>query len=271
MPDILPFQQAIIENAIQQDALNIIAPGLGMYQIIAILLRVQDERRKLPGETGVTLVIGANVSQRVVLQKELDRIHPISNRYETSEEYAFPFEVTADLPTAERLRLYSTSSCLFVTTRILVVDFLSGRLDPKMVSGLIILNAHKATESSGEGFAVRLYKSKGGEGYVRAFSDNPFSFNAEFAKVEKVMKAVHAQSLQIWPRFRTAVQDDFDGRAPEVGIFVNVLLHCCLSAVCTPIATTAMIPAKRLHLCRSSFFILFLVACGNIIATGSWS
>ncbi len=63
-----------------------------------------------------------------------------------------------------------------------------------LVTGLIILNAHRVTDNSGEGFAVRLYRqgtgqglelSQGGstsnnKGFVRAFSDNPNAFAAGF-------------------------------------------------------------------------------------------
>lgn len=41
----------------------------------------------------------------------------------------------------------------------------------------------RVTDSSGEGFAVRLYKAARPAGVVRAFSDAPSSFAAEFAKV----------------------------------------------------------------------------------------
>lgn len=213
---LLNFQQAIVENAIQEDGLFVIAPGLGTYQIVGVLLQLQDERRKLSGEEGVTLVIGADTTQKSAIQQQMDAIHPLNERYKPDETVYFPQEVTADLLTNERLRLYATSSCLFVTTRILVVDLLSGRLDPRSISGILILNAHKVTESSGEGFVVRLYRTKGGTGYLRAFSESPVSFSSEFGKAEKVLGALCLQNLQIWPRFRSAVQDDFEGKTPEV-------------------------------------------------------
>lgn len=213
---LLNFQRDIIDCAIENDALFVLAPGLGMYQIVAVLLKLQDERRKLAGEHGVTLVIGADVTQRTTLQMELDRVYPTQERFVPDAESEFPKQVTADLSTTERLGLYASSSCLFVTTRILVVDLLSERLDAKQVSGIIVMNAHRLTDSCGEGFIVKLYKSKGGEGYIRAFSESPVSFMSEFAKPEKVLKTLHVQNLQIWPRFRTAVQDDFEGKAPQV-------------------------------------------------------
>jgi DNA excision repair protein ERCC-4 len=54
-----------------------------------------------------------------------------------------PAEVTAEVSAAERQALYASASCLFVTTRILVVDQLSGRIAAGQVVGMLVLNAHK--------------------------------------------------------------------------------------------------------------------------------
>ena len=278
---ILGFQDDILANALDNnDGLYVLAPGLGTVQLVAAMLKIQDEKRKYDskGEVGVTLVVGADHAQREALVGELARIHPRKDwfgyvegadgrgdvegdREQTKKKAggagkagggkknkaggetggtkkdktdytdktaakdgpdhakhgdSHPRHVTADLPSAERLRLYESSSCLCVTTRILVVDLLSGRLDPGRVSGIVVLNAHNVSESSGEGFVVKLYRTKGGAGFVRAFSEHPVALTSEFAKAEKVMRALHCQNLQLWPRFRTEVQDDFEGAAPEL-------------------------------------------------------
>lgn len=57
--------------------------------------------------------------------------------------FEVPAEVTNEVPAAERQAIYSTASCLFVTTRILVVDQLSGRITADQVAGMIVLNAHR--------------------------------------------------------------------------------------------------------------------------------
>jgi DNA excision repair protein ERCC-4 len=116
---------------------------------------------------------------------------------------------------------------MFVTTRILVVDLLSGRLSPNDVAGIYVLNAHRVTDSSGEGFVVRLFRTGGTTGnttgFVRGFSDAPSSFTSEFGKTEKVMKALYAKRLHLWPRFQVAVQEDLEARPPEL---VEVSLPC---------------------------------------------
>jgi len=222
--DLLPFQRTVIEQVLEDDCLCILAPGLGLHQIVAVLLRLQDVRVQSPDQGGSVLIIGASPWQRTALSSELSRIHPETDRTRpstlrpTDPLPPLPAEVTADIATAERLRLYNSCSCMFVTTRILVVDLLSGRLSPNDIAGIYVLNAHRVTDSSGEGFVVRLFRTQGGStsGFVRGFSDFPSSFTSEFGKTEKVMKALYAKRLHLWPRFQVAVQEDLEARPPEV-------------------------------------------------------
>ena len=51
------------------------------------------------------------------------------------------------------------------------------------MAGLLIVNAHSVTDSSGEGFAVRLFRKGNQRGFVRAISDHPAAFAAGFNKV----------------------------------------------------------------------------------------
>ena len=51
---------------------------------------------------------------------------------------------------------------------------------------MVVLNAHKVTDSSQDGFAVRLFRTTNRTGFLRAFSDQPSSFAASFAKVSFV-------------------------------------------------------------------------------------
>ena len=230
--DLLPFQRTIIEQILEDDCLCILAPGLGLHQLISVLLRLQDVRLQDPQQQGAVLIIGASAWQKTALKQELLRIHPEADRLRrpgVSEDDPFPSlpaEVTADIATAERLRLYKSCSCLFVTTRILVVDLLSGRVAPSDVAGIYVLNSHRVTDSSGEGFVVRLYREGNTSGFVRGFSDYPSSFTSEFGKVEKVMKALRAPRLHLWPRFQVAVQEDLEARPPEVSVLLLVLFWC---------------------------------------------
>ena len=196
MGELLPFQRTVIEQVLEEDSLCVLAPGLGLHQLVAVLLRLQDIRLQDPEQRGTVIVVGATPWQRLALREELARIHPDADRAAAAGAGAdaspppLPADVTAEIATTERLRLYRSCSSLFVTTRILVVDLLSGRLAGADVAGLIVLNAHRVTDSSGEGFAVRLYRGANASGFVRAFSDAPVAFSSDCGKPEKVLKAL---------------------------------------------------------------------------------
>lgn len=51
------------------------------------------------------------------------------------------------------------------------------------VAGMLILNAHNVSDTSGEGFAVRLFRKGNRRGFIRALSDQPSFFASGFAKV----------------------------------------------------------------------------------------
>ncbi|EFN55307.1 hypothetical protein CHLNCDRAFT_134272 [Chlorella variabilis] len=228
---LLPFQRAMVEELLEEDGLCVLSPGLGLHHVVAVLLRLQDARLRQPGQRGCVLVLGASPWQRDALRRELLRIDPVIRAKaqavaagraasaagaRAAAAFEVPGEVRAEVAAAERQALYASRSCLFVTTRILVVDQLSGRISGGQVAGMVVLNAHRVTDSSGEGFAVRLYKAACPEGVVRAFSDVPSSFSSEFNKVEKVMKALYVRRLYLWPRFQAQAREDLEARPPQL-------------------------------------------------------
>ena len=109
----------------------------------------------------------------------------INGQKENESELFMPYDVTNEVSAAGRIDLYRSKPCLFVTTRILVVDMLNARIQGQHIAGMIIMNAHRVTDASGEAFAVRLYRMANKSGFVRAFSDQPTGFASGFNKVRR--------------------------------------------------------------------------------------
>lgn len=107
----------------------------------------------------------------------------ITQSTENDLDIIMPVDVTNEVSAAGRIDLYRSKPCLFVTTRILVVDMLNARIQGQHIAGMVILNAQRVTEASGEAFAVRLYRMANKNGFIRAFSDQPTSFASGFNKV----------------------------------------------------------------------------------------
>lgn len=182
----------MLNDILDGDALCVTAAGLAWQKLVAVLIRLNSNP-----ESRVVLVIGASPWQRELVVKELQR-------HDSGLEP--PVDITNEVPALDRINYYRTKPCCFVTTRILVVDFLSARIQTEQVAGIIVLNAHRVSDVSGEGFAVRLFRLGNDKGFVRAFSDQAPAFTSGFARVEKVMKALRVRKLSLWPRFQQQVQ-----------------------------------------------------------------
>ncbi|GLI60025.1 hypothetical protein VaNZ11_002090, partial [Volvox africanus] len=167
------------------------------------------------GLPGCVLVLGASPWQRTLITEELAR---------HDRSLPAPVDITNEVPAAERVQLYRAvpgGRPLFITARILVVDLLARRLGGREVAGVLLLNAHRVSDTSGEGFAVALLRGDSPAGapgscWVRAVSDAPVAFNQGFNKVEKVMKALHVRRLHLWPRFQEHVRQCLDEHKPVV-------------------------------------------------------
>lgn len=83
---------------------------------------------------------------------------------------------------------------------------MTGTVTRARCAGLVVLNAHRVTEHSGEGFAARLYRQSNREGFIRAFSEDARQFASSATSVDKVMKALLVPSVFLWPRFQETVQ-----------------------------------------------------------------
>lgn len=80
MGTLLPFQRAMLEDLLREDGLCIMAPGIGLHQVVAVLLRLQDARLREPSQRGVVLVLGAAPWQRDALRRELARVESMASQ-----------------------------------------------------------------------------------------------------------------------------------------------------------------------------------------------
>ena len=51
--------------------------------------------------------------------------------------------ITSSQLSQERGELYAEGGCFLVTSRILIVDLLDGKVDPKLITGILIPNAQR--------------------------------------------------------------------------------------------------------------------------------
>ena len=238
---VLQFQQDIVDELLERDGLTCIAEGLGLVEILALLLKehtvpggtqaghLAREIPRLPaggaedaavdGEdgdgappeleyrvgAGAVLILGLNEFNRAALKVHC-KMHGMP----------YPPVITAEVTGNRREEIYRNGGPMFVTTRIAAVDILREALPPSNIQGVIVANGHRVTDMSQEAFVVRLFRSGNRRGFLRALTDRPGDLTRGFSKVDQVMKCLMTRQLNLWPRFQLVVRACLDAHAPEV-------------------------------------------------------
>jgi DNA excision repair protein ERCC-4 len=131
-----------------------------------------------------------------------------------------------------------------ITSRILIVDLLSGVIQSQQIYGMMVVHAHTVTEQSTEAFILRIYKSqlysqqqpqpplrmepnktltkatdndnysamkRDGSGFIKAITDNADALISGFAQVDKILKALYVRKLYLYPRFHHSIRNELEG------------------------------------------------------------
>lgn len=212
----LMFQQLVVENTLAtDDPLVIMGKGLGMISIVANLLHTLATPTKIDGKLkrSLVLLLNAKPSDNIHICEELQELSWLSSVGEDStsiedeDHEPRPFNViTADSQSLEkRQKLYLSGGIFSVTSRILIVDFLSGIIHPNRVTGIILLNVEQLQHYCNESFILEMYRSKNKWGFIKAFSESPESFVMEFSPLMRKIKDLRLRNVLLWPRFRVDI------------------------------------------------------------------
>ncbi|KAL6094425.1 ercc4 [Pungitius sinensis] len=205
---LLEFETEMFLNVFECDGLLVVAEGLGIDRILLQFMRVYSEQGSL------VLLLNTTTPEQEYFTEQL-RVEGVTH---------LPRTVTSEVGSAERYDVYTEGGVLFVTSRILVVDFLTDRIPAHLISGILVYRAHKIIESFQEAFILRLYRQKNKTGFIKAFTDKATSFSSGFCQVERVMRNLFVKKLYLWPRFQASVNTALDRHKPEV-----VELHVSLT------------------------------------------
>ncbi|KAM9336609.1 DNA repair endonuclease XPF [Symphorus nematophorus] len=205
---LLEFETEMFLNLFGCDGLLVAAEGMGIDRILLQFMRVYSEQDSL------VLLLNTTTAEQEYFTEQL-RLEGVTH---------LPRTVTSDVHNAERYNVYTEGGVLFVTSRILVVDFLTDRIPAHLVSGILVYRAHKIIESCQEAFILRLFRQKNKTGFIKAFTDKATAFSSGFCQVERVMRNLFVKKLYLWPRFQASVNTALDRHKPEV-----VELHVSLT------------------------------------------
>lgn len=203
----LLFQRQVVENVlVTDDPLVVIGKGLSMIVIVANLLHVLATPTKINGTSkrSLVLMLNARPSDNLHIDDELQELSALSS-FDCSDSRPFHV-INADSQTLEKRRqLYLSGGIFSVTSRILIVDLLTGIVHPNKITGMVVLNADTLKDYSNESFILEIYRSKNKWGFVKAFSESAESFVMEFSPLMKKMKDLRLKNVLLWPRFRVEI------------------------------------------------------------------
>ncbi|RKP11517.1 hypothetical protein BJ684DRAFT_21907 [Piptocephalis cylindrospora] len=205
----LPCERAIFVDfsSEEEGALSVLAHGLPLHTLISHYLAAASVPEAF------VLVVGTD-------QETVGRINETLFSLGTSPvQY-----LTNETSIKDRQALYLKGGVTAVTSRILVVDMLLERLPIHLVTGLVVLNAHRVKAESTEAFIIRLYRQGNTQGFIRAFSDAPERLSpiGRFSSLEKTMKALSLRKVQLWPRFHLTIKEDLEGEDKVVSEVIEL-------------------------------------------------
>ncbi|KAJ1800023.1 DNA repair protein RAD16 [Coemansia sp. RSA 2399] len=204
---LLPFQRQILDDLIDEDALCLVARGLGLNRILAELSRICATPRAL------VFLINASDQDENDLQQQLMQLRSGEGRADQPTQL---HTVKNETNSAARAHLYRQGGLVSVTSRILIVDLLNKLVPAQLVTGVIVHNASRISAESIEAFILRVVKQQNPRVFVKALSDAPEAFTLGFAPVEKTLKVLGLRHIHLWPRFHVQAQQDLSAAAVPV-------------------------------------------------------
>lgn len=198
------FQQDIFRELRQEDELVVVARGLGLVRIVTNLLHSYDA-----AGNNLIVLVGADERENGWIGEALAEHAAISG---SSKCRGLSLVNTESMSVGTRQSMYSKGGVFSITSRILIVDFLSGVLDPSSVTGLVVLHAEKMVATSSEAFIVRVYRQKNKTGFLKAFSDAPEPLTSGFSPLATMMRNLFLRKPALYPRFHVSVAKSLEGR-----------------------------------------------------------
>jgi DNA excision repair protein ERCC-4 len=128
----LAFQKEIIAELVAEDALLIMAKGLGLRNILGAFLQIYSQPQNL------VLLINTSTEEENALREDLLRSSGINKG-----GASYFKSITSEQSLTERSDLYRYGGVMAITSRILVMDLLTGRVPVQLITGILVANAHR--------------------------------------------------------------------------------------------------------------------------------
>jgi len=184
--------------------LVVLARGLGLLRLVTNLLHSYDA-----AGNNLILLVGADERENGWIGEALAEHAAISA---STKARGLSVVNTDAMSVGTREKLYTQGGIFSITSQILVVDLLTGLMNPATITGLVVLHADKIIATSLEAFILRIYRQKNKVGFLKAFSDSPEPFVTGFNPLHTMMRNLFLRNVSLWPRFQVTVAQALEGK-----------------------------------------------------------
>lgn len=177
----LDRHQDAVEALLKNDCLAVFARGFGLEAVLSELVRCKS--------SPTNVVFFLNIGES--LQNGINGCLALSNHPPL-------LPITSEFTGADRQKLVAQGGCFVVTSRILIVDLLTGNIAPELLTGLVVNRAHHVSDGSLEAFIVRVLTRINPNAWIKALSDRPEQLSVQH-RMQQVVTLLRVRCVTLWP------------------------------------------------------------------------
>lgn len=235
----LEYQQDVFHELRAEDALLVLARGLGLLRLVTNLLHAYDA-----AGNNLILLVGADDRENGWIGEAMAEHAAISG----SPKCRGLQLVNTDLMSVgTREKMYAGGGTFSITSRILIVDFLSGLLNAATVTGLVLMHAERVAATSLEAFIVRCFRQKNTTGFLKAFSDQPEPFTSGFQPLTTILRNLFLRKPILYPRFHVTVAKSLEGKRKAEVIELEVPMTDAMKEIQTAVLECVEVSISELR------------------------
>ncbi|GMT08485.1 hypothetical protein PENTCL1PPCAC_30659, partial [Pristionchus entomophagus] len=204
--DILEYETNLMVDTMDDDVLFVTARGLGLERLFINHLVMYSDQKLL------VFVLNTSTLDESFLIPRLKTL--------TGNGHAAPKIINSEVSNKDREAIYLEGGVQFITSRILLVDFLCGRVPSDNVAGIVVYRAHQNSHSFQESFILRMFREKKRGGFVKAFTDFPTAISS-LGELQRLVTRLYVKRVRIVPRFDADVKATFE-RTPVSVVELSV-------------------------------------------------
>jgi DNA excision repair protein ERCC-4 len=182
---LLEFEQQIVSDLNKySNLLLVLGKGFSVTKSAASFL--YQYRQAKEAQTSPYLIFLVNFSDQEVAATEF-----YISKFGKNHNLAITKITSSETLSNKRIDLYLKGGVFALTYKVLILDLLTKKLSPSIITGFIINNAQKVAPKTPESFLTQILRRDNPEAFIKCLTDKSNSVGlGGMIKVEKIMKSL---------------------------------------------------------------------------------